>query len=219
MAVDKTRRTGTPLQDLLRGARRPVEPDPVERELAEPEGARQIGTRQPAPVTSPPSVSMPRDAEALDSSAKVPRELERATPSDAPSAHGVRATTDVPAARDATYDPVTPRSVAGAAGPIAAASSGADRVGGSDASTLARRGQKARPTILIEPADHQTLRDWQAEAAAEWQARVLDDSKIVRALIQAARDARVPIGTAGGEAHLRRLLVGVMRRGMAGGPD
>lgn len=212
MAIDKTRRTGTPLQDLLRGARRPVEPDSVE-----PEGSADVGTPKSALVTTLPTVSIPREDDALRPPEIVPREIERATPSDAASAHVVRATTDALSAPDAAYEPVTPRSVAAAAGPIAPVPSGADRAGGSNAATLARRGQKARPTILIEPADHQTLRDWQADATAEWHARVLDDSKIVRALIQAAREARIPIGTAGGEAHLRRLLVGVMRRGMAGG--
>lgn len=211
MAIDKTRRTGTPLQDLLRGARRPVEPDPVE-----PAESADVGATTSALVAAPPTASIPAADDARHRLAIVPSEMEHATPFAGVSTRVGRATTDAPSTGDAAYEPVAPHSMA-AAGLIAPVSSGADRAGGSDAATLARRGQKARPTILIEPADHQTLRDWQAEATAEWQARVLDDSKIVRALIQAAREARVPIGTAGGEAHLRRLLVGVMRRGMAGG--
>lgn len=213
MAIDKTRRTGTPLQDLLRGARRPVEPDPVE-----PEQSTDIGATTLAPDTASLTAKSPPRNDAPHPEGITPREMEGATPSHASSARVVHASTDAAPAPNLAYEPVPLRSAAPAVGPTAPMSSGADRAGSSDAATLARRGQKARPTILIEPADHQTLRDWQAEATAEWQARVLDDSKIVRALIQAAREARVPIGTAGGEAHLRRLLVGVMRRGMTGGP-
>ena len=193
MATEKTRRTGTPLQDILRGARRGT--TETEELDTQPAARSHAPGAVPAPVVAAEEEDEPPVATAV-------------VPGRAPATPALASPETLPPV--AAPAPSSARAIEPTPAPPAAVVNG-------EVAALARRGQKARPTILIEPADLQTLRDWQAAAAAEWEARVLDDSKIVRALIQAAREAGVPVGTAGGEAHLRRLLVGVMRRGLASG--